>query len=444
MERQVHAVMVAWAPDRGDSSGHPPCSSGPDLVSETSSEHKSRHLELVSSMRASSTHSTPPIHTHTLGFWQACRKLRPVDIVVLLLLLLLAGGLSAGVYVVLELEAQSNLETHFGRKTAVVAQRIQSNFTSAMQEVGGLSGTLALRRDTAMTAPEFEDFTMRSRQPLGKGTETAGVGVVRRVMANDRLAVEASLSAQAGSTVVFVSPETRQVVPYTYSEYQILTWGTSTGAGVIHSSLGLEFGNGFFSQQLQSAIAQDSLVFMNRLDDPMGNNVDPYTLIMFQPSYSTGRAPDTAAQRIAANNGGTLAVFHMSLFVRSESCSGDADLCCLLFDSQANSGSSLLTKNSILGEVSDSSAFSAYRSMRSSTKLEMGSKEIELVCRPTSVFFSSGESHAPITSSMICLGCILILALMWFLYIVKQAKYRDMESQQREGSEDLKPGLLSD
>ena len=39
MERQVHAVMVAWAPDRGDSSGHPPCSSGPDLVSETSSEH---------------------------------------------------------------------------------------------------------------------------------------------------------------------------------------------------------------------------------------------------------------------------------------------------------------------------------------------------------------------------------------------------------------------
>ena len=77
---------------------------------------------------------------------------------------------------------------------------------------------------------------------------------------------------------------------------------------------------------------------MNRLDDPMGNNVDPYTLIMFQPSYSTGRAPDTAAQRIAANNGGTLAVFHMSLFVRSESCSGDADLCCLLFDSQANSG----------------------------------------------------------------------------------------------------------
>ena len=54
----------------------------------------------------------------------------------------------------------------------MVAQRIQSNFTSAMQEVGGLSGTLALRRDTAMTAPEFEDFTMRSRQPLGKGTET--------------------------------------------------------------------------------------------------------------------------------------------------------------------------------------------------------------------------------------------------------------------------------
>ena len=340
---------------------------------------------------------------------RALRQFRPIDYVVVGGILALAIGLSVGIYFLLQHEQDSNTKRSFWQQAELVAQRLQSNFTSTMQQLGGLAGALSVLRSSAMSRSEMDDFVYNSNAPLPSAVDAAGITVLRRVLASDRHTVEAELSNELGIPVVFRDIQTRELVPYSQSVNLIVTWPWSSLVTDIRPLVGLELRSNLqYTDALDFGMASGRIVISNRVTNPLQPTMQPFSLVLFQPAYSTGQPPDTPQERVATCTGGTLVILNMFRFVGGVDCSEGARMCCALFDQTAPYGSRLLTSNPVLEDLADISLFESHQGMRQEKKLSLSSRTVDLVCRPTQLFVDEQSTSAPLISSLLLVSLLVV------------------------------------
>ena len=87
-----------------------------------------------------------------------------------------------------------------------------------------------------------------------------------------------------------------------------------------------------------AALPTGRIVISNRVTNPLQPTMQPFSLVLFQPAYSTGQPPDTPQERVDTCTGGTLVILNMFRFVGGVDCSEGARMCCALFDQTAPYG----------------------------------------------------------------------------------------------------------
>ena len=129
------------------------------------------------------------------------------------------------------------------QQTSLVAQRVQANFTSAVELVGGLAGALSMLGTTQVSRTDFEKFVTNSKAPLYFGVDGGAhflfcfspscsfssslslslsphetwergraAGVLVRMPASQRIPFETALTNELGRTIVMRSPPVRALI----------------------------------------------------------------------------------------------------------------------------------------------------------------------------------------------------------------------------------------